>query len=425
MSFADEYLARRHFVPRISDPPAQCPGIIAVVPCCNEPDLLRSLQSLHEAATPGCFTEVIIVINHAENANREVKQQNERSWHVARIWANDHCSRYLRFHPIIVPDVPAKDAGVGFARKTGMDEAAYRFNLSDADDGVIVAFDADAVCDTNYLVEIERCFARPQVNGASIYYEHPVEGREFTPDIYEGAILYELHLRYLNQAMRYAGFPYAYHTVGSSFAVRASAYVKQGGMNKRKAGEDFHFLHKIIPLGNYAEINTTRVIPSPRISDRVPFGTGASIRRWMREGQTALYTYPVELFDGLKAFFALVSGFYPFDAEKIRQLCASLPVPMQVYLEANDYLGQIAAVCRNSSSAERFQKRFPTWFGGLHIVKYLNYGCGDYFVKQPAGEAATALLHRLNYRNIPSSDKELLFLYRAIERSGYVHESPK
>ena len=95
---------------------------------------------------------------------------------------------------------------------------------------------------------------------------------------------YELHLRYLNLFSRFTGFPYAYHTIGSCFGVRAETYASQGGMNKRKAGEDFYFLHKIIPLGEFREINNTCVIPSPRESDRVPFGTGAAIGKYLFRG---------------------------------------------------------------------------------------------------------------------------------------------
>ena len=37
-------------------------------------------------------------------------------------------------------------------------------------------------------------------------------------------------------------------------AVRADAYLRQGGMNRRKAGEDFYFLNKFMVLGGYGEM---------------------------------------------------------------------------------------------------------------------------------------------------------------------------
>ena len=77
--------------------------------------------------------------------------------------------------------------------------------------------------------------------------------------------------------MTFAGLPYSYHTIGSAFAVTAKAYARQGGMNRRKAGEDFYFINKLIKGENFGEITNTTVFPSPRTSNRVPFGTGKAI----------------------------------------------------------------------------------------------------------------------------------------------------
>ncbi len=415
----NQYLTKNQFHPAIARLPEQAPQIIIVIPCYKEPELLRSLQSLYQCRRPKCFTEVIVVINHPENASGEAKRQNEKSLLDAQSWIEMHCDDRLHFHIIYKPDILEKVAGVGFARKTGMDEAVYRFLLSGVSDGVIVGFDADSVCDANYLEEIERAFFDGKnINGASIYFEHPLDGDEYDSGIYEGIVLYELHLRYLNQALRYAGFPYAYHTVGSAFAVRATAYVKQGGMNKRKAGEDFHFLQKIIPLGNYAEINSTRVIPSPRESDRVPFGTGASIRCWASDGPEALHTYPLEPFVHLKQLFALVPAFFKTDPETIAKYCSSLPLSLQAYLEQNDDVRNIGQANANSASSGAFTKRFFAWFDGLKTVKYLNDSCRRDDAKQPVVPAAIRLLQQSGYES-GSTACELLQTYRMIERKGF------
>ena len=86
-------------------------------------------------------------------------------------------------------------------------------------------------------------------------------------------------------------------------AVRADIYAGQGGMNKRQ-GEDFRiFLHKIIPLGQFGEINNTRVIASPRPSARVPFGTGKAVREFLDNGR--IESYPLAAFEDLKVFFLI------------------------------------------------------------------------------------------------------------------------
>ena len=412
MNLFAQYLNKHLFKPAIAVPPEKEVRMMVVIPSYNEPALLRSLQSLYRCRRSSCSVEVIVVVNHPEHASKEVKQQNEEILHDAQQWSKQYNNSGLQFHFIYKPDIPSKIAGVGYARKTGMDEAVYRFLQSGVDDGVIIAFDADSTCDENYFEEIERSFfGEKPIHGASIYFEHPLEGDEYDTSVYEGIALYELHLRYLNQALRYTGFPYAYHTVGSSFAVSASAYVRQGGMNRRKAGEDFHFLQKIISLGNYTEINTTRVIPSPRPSDRVPFGTGASIRQWMNIGQESLYTYPLEPFEDLKQLFALVPNLFKINPEKVAQQCDHLPCAMQDYLLQNDYLKHIAQANANSASQEAFAKRFFGWFDGLKIVKYLNDSCRQVYGKQTPEKAAGRLLQKYGYGN-DFSAKELLFIYR-------------
>lgn len=370
------------------------------------------MQSLYECQRPKCATEVIVVINHSENASDEAKRQNETTLYDAQLWISTHCDSRLQFHLIYMPNIPDKIAGVGFARKTGMDEAVHRFGQTSVDSGVIVGFDADSECDSNYLVELERAFFDGRnINGASIYYEHPVEGTQYDAQIYEAALQYELHLRYLNQALRHARFPYAYHTVGSSFAVRAEAYVKQGGMNKRKAAEDFHFLQKIIPLGNYIEINTTRVIPSPRASDRVPFGTGASIGRQIDHRATSLHTYPLCPFDDLKQLFATIPSLYRQTPDEIQQSCAQLPAPLQAYLKQNNHIAHITQTASNSSSPGAFTKRFFGWFDGLKTVQYLNESCRTTYTKLPPTQAAAILLNRMG-RDSNHTPRQLLDIYR-------------
>ena len=413
-----QYLSKHRFVPSIVSLPEKPPEMIVVIPSYMESDLLSSLESLFRCRQPSCCVEVIAVVNHPENASIDTKRQNVESLLKAQKWMQQHNDVKLQFHAIYKPDVPEKVAGVGNARKIGMDEAIYRFLQSGVENGVIISFDADATCDENYLEEIERVFFNGKtVTGASIYYEHPIEGSDYDADVYSGIILYELHLRYLIQALRYAGFPYSYHTVGSSFSVSASAYVKQGGMNRRKAGEDFHFLQKIIPLGKYVEINTTRVIPSARPSDRVPFGTGASISQTVNEGLASLLTYPLEPFEDLKRLFSLVTQFFKASCENIVKQCSSLPRPIRDYLLQNNYLTHIEQANSNSASQASFVKRFFVWFDALKTIQYLNESCRSSYNKQSPEKVAGRLLQSFGYQHIISA-KELLHIYRKMEREN-------
>ena len=94
--------------------------------------------------------------------------------------------------------LPKKHAGVGLARKIGMDEACWRFQKIRNPRGIIAAFDADSRCEVNYFKAIVEHFQKKShIQAASIYYEHPTQGVDFEEDVYAAIVLYELHLRYL------------------------------------------------------------------------------------------------------------------------------------------------------------------------------------------------------------------------------------
>ncbi len=115
----------------------------------------------------------------------------------------------LRLWPVRKTGLPGKYFGVGLARKIGMDEAVYRFNLLNNENGVIVALDADTLCAENYLVEIENHFNKfPGTEGCSIYFEHPLKGNDFDSKVYETICQYELSLRYYKQGLKWAGLPF-------------------------------------------------------------------------------------------------------------------------------------------------------------------------------------------------------------------------
>jgi hypothetical protein len=299
-----------------------------------------------------------------------------------------------------------------------MDAALYRFNIIGYEEGLILSFDADCTCDGNYFTAIEEHSRKyPSADGFNIYFEHPCEGSECSSEEYKAIVQYELHLRYLNMFTRYTGFPYAYHTIGSSFAVKARTYARQGGMNCRKAGEDFYFLHKVIPLGRFYEINNTRVIPSPRRSERVPFGTGAAIGRMLGSPEVSLKTYAPESFLVLKSFFSEIEKLHKADAGTIRKIVEAAGEPLRSYLDSVNVYVSIDEINMNCRSLQKFIQRFFRWFNAFYIIKYLNYSARNTFPSLPVSEAAIRFLKIADYRiHYNPTDRELLAVYREAER---------
>ena len=378
------YLDKHRFVERqIQSPPSPQLGIVVVIPCHDEPHLLQTLDSLETCESPKSAVEVIVVVNAGVHHSLEIQEQNTHTFSTAQEWS-EASQRQFSYHFLHFPQLPKKHAGVGLARKIGMDEAVDRLEQVDRPKGVILCLDADSQVESNYLVEVERFFTQhPKTEACSLHFEHPTSGSEFETSVYEGIVQYELFLRFYIEALRWAGYPHAYQTIGSSMAVRSSAYQKRGGMNRRKAGEDFYFLHKFIQEGTLGELNTTKVIPSPRPSHRVPFGTGRSIQQWLESDLQPYQAYAWETFEELQQFLAVVPDFY--------HNSPPLPSVLSEFLAEENWEKKLEELRQHVSSQKGFVKRFYKWFDGLKVLKWVHYARDHAYPEIPLIQALQEL----------------------------------
>lgn len=399
----------------IATQPSVSLGLVVVIPCFNEPHLISTLESISECHQPCCDVEVIIIVNEPEQCPGVISCQNQKTYDEAINWVGKKDRKDRRYF-VSYLRLPNKQAGVGWARKIGMDEAVRRFEMIKSEQGVIVSFDADSICEKNYLKAIEHHFNKYGHSPAcSIRYEHPLEGT-FPFEVYEGIIKYELFLLYYVDALRFAGFPYAYQTIGSSMAVRSSVYQKQGGMNRKKAGEDFYFLHKVIPLGGFTELNTTKVIPSPRPSDRVPFGTGKAITDWLASESKIYPAYHPKIFYDLKIFFDQIDQLYGIKTHGIEGFVDRMPKSIQSFLTNNNFAKHIMEINSYSASTRTFRDRFFRWMNGFKVLKYVHHARDHFYGTIDIGKASRWLLREYyQQQGLPSNDKDLLLVYRKIK----------
>lgn len=377
---ADSYLKKNNRQPLISVPPEPDCGIIVVIPCYREPEILQTLESLNRCETPECGVEVIILINHSEIAESEVKRFNAQTKREIENWIAKNKNPRIRFFTVGPVELPNKWAGAGLARKAGMDEATGRFNFLEKPPGIIVSLDADTLVEKNYLIAIENYFKmHPRSVGATIAFEHRKEGLEQRHR--EGIRLYEKYLVYYKTALEFTGFPHSMYTIGSAFAVRADAYVKRGGMNRRQAGEDFYFLHGLVQLGAVGNIETTRVFPSARISDRVPFGTGPVLQKWMNGEDNLTKTYNFDAFADLRIFFSSIDDLFKRDEKSLERLVKSLPPPVAAFLREDNFSREIIELNKNCSTLLAFRKRFFQKFDAFKILKFLNFSHERFYRK--------------------------------------------
>ena len=418
MGFASDYLEKRALFPElIKEAPSEDTSIIVVVPSFDEPEITYLLDSLNLCAKPACSVEVLIIVNAPEGAEENSLLNNRESIDKIELWKSEHTGCFFCVFIIDLTSVKMDEWGVGMARKAGMDEALRRFNQINKPDGIILNLDADCKVKSDYFTAVYcEMNNRKDRSACSIYFEHPTSGDEFPGSVYKAIILYELHLRYYFQGVAFTGFPYVHHTVGSAIAVKASPYMKAGGMNRRMAGEDFYFIQKLVPAGGFFNLNQTIVFPSPRASLRVPFGTGPVISRLTGTDNETLLSYNFEAFKDLKIFFSLIDKIFYTGHEDPEFFFSDLPPGLKEFTGVNDWAYKIREIRGNTSGIESFRKRFFGWFNMFKIVKYLNWVHNSNMEKKPVIESASELLIAAGMEFKSGDSARMLDYFRRLER---------
>ncbi|MDH5610629.1 MAG: hypothetical protein OEY56_14215, partial [Cyclobacteriaceae bacterium] len=215
-------------------------------------------------------------------------------------------------------------------------------------------------------------------------------------------------------ALRYARYPYAFLTLGSCITVKTNVYLKSGGMNTRKAGEDFYFLHKIAPSCSLGEINQTTVYPADRISDRVPFGTGRALMLYEKEKE--IMTYPFQVFEDIKhlmeSWQELFAGQMPV-----------FPESVAAFMAEQEFESTLKKIRTESPNLASFHKRFFTWWDGFRMLKYIHFARDHYYPMARLSESLLSLNSALwHVDSFPSSATEQLKCIREWDR-GYGNQT--
>lgn len=396
--YNDRFNAQTSFFPEVEA--VQHLKVSIVIPSYDE-DLEEVFRSLGENSIPNAQEiEVILILNHSETSEIKVKEKHADQ---AALYDKVELSNGIPVFVISAFDLPQKKAGVGLARKIGMDVALNRFAKVNHD-GLIVCLDGDCTVSINYINEILRA-EKASLNGLSICFEHNIEKLN-NEDVIK-VIDYEIFLRYYIHALRSAGYPHAFHTIGSSMASRASAYAKIGGMNTRKAGEDFYFLHKLIPQGQFFDLTNATVYPSSRKSTRVPFGTGRAMLE-MEAGTKDFDTlYHPHIFRDLREVFNR-------DGHKYSNFEKELPESFYKYLVEFKLLTQLQNLQQRSSGQHQFHKNFIHWMDGFKLLKFVHY-CRDHMYPNLNVEEACSQLFNIDK---PDRREEVLYELRKMDRES-------
>ena len=378
-----------------------------VIPALGESQrLFTTLDSL--AANPaGSLARflVTVVVNHREDAPESEKLDNAETLDRLRLFDTP-----LRLAWVDAAgdglELSARAGGVGLARKIGMDLALPRL----AENGVLVCLDADTLVEPGYLPALVAHFQGSRAGGAVIPFRHQLGATHAQ----ERAItLYELYLRHYVLGLERAGSPYAFHCVGSAMACTARAYLKMGGMNGRRAGEDFYFLQQLQRTAGVARLDGTTVHPAARSSHRVPFGTGKSISRILAEGEESQTFYRVECFRILGQWLALVAAGATLSGPELVAGSAAIDPELAAFLRQAGFEPVWERLKQNSSGPKALTAAFHGWFDALKTVRLVHHLSGVY----PRCRPEAALPALFAFCGLPPAEGELeqLRLLREIQ----------
>ena len=136
-------------------------------------------------------------------------------------------------------ELPDEHAGVGLARKIGMDLVLPHLSSTKS---LIFCTDADTIVSKDYFEKVITYYNSMGSHASVVGFKH----LESNDKKQEDAIRqYETYLLTTAKKMRDAGSPYGYVAMGSTIVCTVEAYCAVGGMSRKKATEDFYFLQEL------------------------------------------------------------------------------------------------------------------------------------------------------------------------------------
>lgn len=377
----------------INEPPGRLFAGAVVIPSLAEsPNLPQTLASLslNPAELLSQFL-ILVVVNHRVDAPPAEKADNRATVALLPAWKREYGLEHLHWVDAASPgsELPSRQ-GVGLGRKIGLDLALAHLDFT-VGDPVMVCLDADTIVQPDYLGAIRSHFAAATAGGAAIPFRHRPAA-----DLPGQAAIdrYELFLRAYVLGLEQAGSPYAFQTVGSAMACRASAYVAGGGMNRRLAGEDFYFLQQVHKVAGVAPLSGTCVYPSPRASHRVPFGTGRSVGDMLADGCGRLIFYQPVLFQILGEWLAAVAGHGGADGAQLLQRAGRISPHLHGYLEQAGFSAAWANLVRHNPGQERLMTAFQGWFDAFRTMRLMHHLTDAAYPRIAPEEAIPPLMER-------------------------------
>ena len=356
-----------------------CPGtfdVVVVVPVCAESAAF--VDGYRAAARHAGRLLVIAVINGRVGADESVHALNAE---CARHLTSRFSLRELGHGGLLGHDAsmsllvvdrftphrrfPARQ-GVGLARKIGADIALELIVAGRVRHPFVAMTDADTRLPENYfgrLAELD-----PECSAAMFPFWHEPSGQR---EIDRATALYEIRLRYIQRGLQWAQSPYAFHSVGSTMVVHALRYAQVRGVPLRQAAEDFYLLGKLSKIRPLARLEGAPLLIRSRLSDRVPFGTGAETGRLARCDQLTLY-HP-DCFATVRDVMRRLQSLSERRRVAGNEWLAHLSPPVERFLESQGALVAWPQLSQQAPHPRARLRRFHDWFDGFRTLKLIHH----------------------------------------------------
>ncbi len=279
-----------------------------------------------------------------------------------------------------------KKQGVGLARKIGADIAAALYFQGTVKSPWIFSTDADATLHCDYFSPAQHMHAN--TSAWVLPFAHQCNDSATG----QATALYEQGLNYYVEALRWAGSPYAFHTIGSCLCVHADYYCQVRGFPKRAGGEDFYLLNK---LNKTAPVRTF-CSPQPlvsiqaRLSQRVPFGTGPGVANIMHKLQMQQpYTYYApEVFAELRQLLRQLNALTPTTKLEIFLDDCTPPIRAALLsLNIDELFNHLQKLGNEGKPASVLVKHAHDWFDAFKTLKLIHYLQTQHYPAQPLQQA--------------------------------------
>ncbi len=356
----------------------------------------------------------LVVVNHRQDAPPGVKKNNLDTLRMLATRKDYFQNLSLAWVDAASPgfELPPQ-GGVGLARKIGFDLALERLNYQ-RNSPLLISLDADTLVRPDYLPVLVHHFQKSSTGGAILPFCHQ-PGSTLEED--QAIKRYELFLRAYVLGLKLAGSPYAYHTIGSTMACTASAYVRAGGMNTRSAAEDFYFLQQLAKTSGLTQVKGTVVYPAARPSWRVPFGTGKSVLKILTSPLGAIKFYQTASFQMLKNWLDLVSQHTDLSADNIQKMAAEISPSLVDFLSRIHFQEVWPKLQKNYPSPPQLQSAFHVWFDALKTLQFIHHLSANQFPKGEPEETLPSLWQWAGFVP-PATLAEHLSLLRRLQISA-------